>query len=165
LNLPVEHKMTNATVITPPWLLLPTLVAIAAGGWSRSGTSRRRSRGGRGGGHAADGQEESGGSGRSYRVGAEQFGPEFARPAPQDTARLVRDWANKLLARDKGKPGLEASPGRRPPASSDEEPGAAIMSQDRLPESIRRFVERQTTMPVADLWEVDSKELRSPYGT
>ena len=39
------------------------------------------------------------------------------------------------------------------------------MSQDRLSESIRRFVERQTTMPVADLWEVDSKELRSPYGT
>ena len=35
----------------------------------------------------------------------------------------------------------------------------------RLSESLRQFVERQTTMPVADLWEGDPKEQRSPYGT
>ena len=39
------------------------------------------------------------------------------------------------------------------------------MSKPRLPESLRRFVERQTTMPVADLWEGDPKEQHSPYGS
>ena len=39
------------------------------------------------------------------------------------------------------------------------------MSKPRLPESLRRFVERQTTRPVADLWKSDPKEQRSPYGS
>jgi hypothetical protein len=52
----------------------------------------------------------------AYRVGAEQFGPDFARPALQDNARLVRDWAAKLLAKDTGKPGRKATPrGRSSP--------------------------------------------------
>jgi hypothetical protein len=38
------------------------------------------------------------------------------------------------------------------------------MSPSRLPESLRQFVERQTTMPVTDLWKGDRKEERSPYG-
>lgn len=39
------------------------------------------------------------------------------------------------------------------------------MSKFRLPESLRQFVARQTTMPVADLWDGDRKEERSPYGS
>jgi hypothetical protein len=39
------------------------------------------------------------------------------------------------------------------------------MGQTRLPESLRRFVERQTTMPVTDLWNGDRKEQHSPYGS
>jgi hypothetical protein len=39
------------------------------------------------------------------------------------------------------------------------------MSKSRLPESLRQFVERQTTMPVADLWNGDRKEERSPCGS
>jgi hypothetical protein len=38
------------------------------------------------------------------------------------------------------------------------------MGKSRVPESLRRFVERQTTMPVTDLWGGDRKEERSPYG-
>ena len=44
----------------------------------------------------------------AYRIGAERFGPDFARPALHDNARLVRDWADKLLKRDPGKPGRKA---------------------------------------------------------
>jgi hypothetical protein len=39
------------------------------------------------------------------------------------------------------------------------------MGRSHLPESLRRFVERQTTMPVTDLWEGERKEQRSPYGS
>ena len=39
------------------------------------------------------------------------------------------------------------------------------MGKKRLPESLRRFVERQTTVPVTDLWKGDPKEQRSPYGS
>jgi hypothetical protein len=39
------------------------------------------------------------------------------------------------------------------------------MGKSRIPESLRRFVERQTTMPVTDLWEGDRKPERSPYGS
>ena len=39
------------------------------------------------------------------------------------------------------------------------------MSTWRLPESLRQFVARQTTMPVADLYDGDRKEERSPYGS
>src|SRR3954451_10517023 len=39
------------------------------------------------------------------------------------------------------------------------------MGKSRIPESLRRFVERQTTMPVTDLWDGDRKEQRSPYGS
>ena len=49
----------------------------------------------------------------AYRVGAERFGATFVHPALQDNARMVRDWAGKLLARDAGKPGRKATPGRR----------------------------------------------------
>jgi hypothetical protein len=38
------------------------------------------------------------------------------------------------------------------------------MGQSRLPESLRQFVERQTTMPVTDLWKGDRDQDRSPYG-
>ena len=38
------------------------------------------------------------------------------------------------------------------------------MSKERLPASLRQFVERQTTMPVTDLWDGDRKEQHSPYG-
>ena len=49
----------------------------------------------------------------AYRVGAERFGLDFARPALKDNARMVRDWAGKLRAREAGKPGRKATPGRR----------------------------------------------------
>jgi hypothetical protein len=38
------------------------------------------------------------------------------------------------------------------------------MGQSRLPESLRQFVERETTVPVTDLWEGDRDQDRSPYG-
>jgi hypothetical protein len=38
------------------------------------------------------------------------------------------------------------------------------MGKPRLPESLRRFAERQTTRAVADLWDSEPKERRSPYG-
>ena len=56
----------------------------------------------------------------AYRVGAEQFGHGFARPALHDNARMVRDWAGKLLARDTGKPGRKAGPRQRPSSSTGE---------------------------------------------
>jgi hypothetical protein len=39
------------------------------------------------------------------------------------------------------------------------------MGKSRLPESLRQFVERQTTMPVTNLWKGDPKERSSPYGS
>jgi hypothetical protein len=39
------------------------------------------------------------------------------------------------------------------------------MSKTRLPTAIRDFVEGLTTIPVAELWKVDKKELQSPYGS
>ena len=56
----------------------------------------------------------------AYRVGAERFGPAFARPALKDNARMVRDWAGKLLARDAGKPGRKVSSRRRSSSPTDE---------------------------------------------
>jgi hypothetical protein len=56
----------------------------------------------------------------AYRVGAERFGPDFARPALRDSARSVRDWADKLLKRDAGKPVRKAVSRRRAPPSKDE---------------------------------------------
>ncbi len=56
----------------------------------------------------------------AYRVGAQRFGPDFARPALQDNARMVREWAGKLLAHDAGKPGRKATPRRLSSSSSDE---------------------------------------------
>jgi len=56
----------------------------------------------------------------AYRVGAERFGLDFARPARRDNARMVRDWADKLLARGAGKAGLKANPRRRSSPSQDE---------------------------------------------
>ncbi|MBV8676929.1 MAG: hypothetical protein JO355_07140 [Planctomycetaceae bacterium] len=56
----------------------------------------------------------------AYRVGAERFGSVFARPALRDNARVVRDWANKLLMRDTVKPGRKANLRRRSSPSRDE---------------------------------------------
>jgi hypothetical protein len=39
------------------------------------------------------------------------------------------------------------------------------MGQSLIPESLRQFVERQTTMPVTDLWEGDREAQHSPYGS
>src|SRR4051812_37441711 len=39
------------------------------------------------------------------------------------------------------------------------------MSRPRLAESLRRFVARQTTRTVTDLWDGDRKGHRSPYGS
>jgi hypothetical protein len=39
------------------------------------------------------------------------------------------------------------------------------MGKWRVPESLRRFVEGQTTRPVADLWDGDAVESPSPYGS
>jgi hypothetical protein len=39
------------------------------------------------------------------------------------------------------------------------------MGQSLIPESLRQFVERQTTMPVTGLWEGDREGQHSPYGS
>ena len=39
------------------------------------------------------------------------------------------------------------------------------MSRPRLPESLRRFVERHTTREAAGLWKSDPKGQHSPYGS
>ena len=39
------------------------------------------------------------------------------------------------------------------------------MGKLRIPESLRQFVERQKTMPIADLWDGDREERHSPYGS
>lgn len=44
----------------------------------------------------------------SYRIGAELFGPAFARPALKDSARMVRDWAAKSLSKDKPRRGSKS---------------------------------------------------------
>jgi hypothetical protein len=56
----------------------------------------------------------------AYRVGAEQFGLDFARPALRDNARMVSDWAKKLLAREASKSGRKSNRPRRTSPSSDE---------------------------------------------
>lgn len=40
----------------------------------------------------------------AYRIGLEQFGPEFARPALKDPAGVVSNWASKALATKTRKP-------------------------------------------------------------
>ena len=47
----------------------------------------------------------------AYRAGAERFGPDYARPALRDKARMVRDWAQKYLAAGKTKRGSRARKG------------------------------------------------------
>lgn len=42
----------------------------------------------------------------AYRIGLEQFGSEFVRPALKDPARVVKDWALKSLATKTRKPRL-----------------------------------------------------------
>jgi hypothetical protein len=56
----------------------------------------------------------------AYRVGVEQFGPEFARPALRDRAQAVRDWAEKMLSPVTGKRGRKANSRRRSQPSDDE---------------------------------------------
>ena len=56
----------------------------------------------------------------AYRVGAERFELAFARPARRDNARMVREWADKLLARDAGKAGRKAKPRQRSSPAKDE---------------------------------------------
>ncbi len=38
------------------------------------------------------------------------------------------------------------------------------MSKTRIPDSLHGFIERQQTMPVADIWNVDRALQRAPYG-
>ena len=62
----------------------------------------------------------------AYRVGAERFGPAFARPALQDNARMVRDWAGKLLAQGRGQIRSQGHPpGGAPLRRRTSEPGAS----------------------------------------
>jgi hypothetical protein len=56
----------------------------------------------------------------AYRLGAEQFGLAFARPALRDNARMVSDWAKKLLARESRKSRHKSSRQRRALPSNDE---------------------------------------------
>ena len=39
------------------------------------------------------------------------------------------------------------------------------MAKSRVPGSLRQFVERQTTMEVAELWDGEREEEHSPYGS
>jgi hypothetical protein len=55
----------------------------------------------------------------AYRVGAERFGPAFARPALKDKAGIVRDWATKLLARGAVKSGRKVTVRRRSSPSGE----------------------------------------------
>jgi hypothetical protein len=56
----------------------------------------------------------------AYRVGAEQFGFDFAHPALRDHARMVSEWAKKLLAREAGKSSRKSSRPRRASPSNEE---------------------------------------------
>jgi hypothetical protein len=49
----------------------------------------------------------------AYRLGAEQFGLDFVRPALKDDARRVRDWATKLLATKDLRPARKAARNKR----------------------------------------------------
>ena len=49
----------------------------------------------------------------AYRVGAEQFGLDFARPALKDEARRVKDWAAKLYAAEKVTPARKTTRKKR----------------------------------------------------
>jgi len=53
----------------------------------------------------------------AYRIGAEQFGLDFARPALKDDARLVRDWAARLMATKKLQPARKTRAKRQTPSS------------------------------------------------
>jgi hypothetical protein len=55
----------------------------------------------------------------AYRVGAERFGVDFARPALRDNARMVSDWAVKMLAREAGKSRRKSNRQRRASPSND----------------------------------------------
>jgi hypothetical protein len=53
----------------------------------------------------------------AFRIGAHQFGLDFARPALKDEARLVRDWAAKLLATKRLQPARKTTSRRRTSSS------------------------------------------------
>jgi hypothetical protein len=53
----------------------------------------------------------------AYRIGAERFGLNFARPALKDDARTVRDWAAKLLTTKRLQPARKTTSKRRSPSS------------------------------------------------
>jgi hypothetical protein len=53
----------------------------------------------------------------AYRIGAEQFGLAFAHPALKDDARLVLDWAAKLMSTKKIHPARKTRSKRRSPSS------------------------------------------------
>jgi hypothetical protein len=55
----------------------------------------------------------------AYRIGAEQFGLDFVRPALKDDAGMVRKWAAKLLETKKLQPARKTTSKRR----SDSTPG------------------------------------------
>jgi hypothetical protein len=50
----------------------------------------------------------------AFRIGAEQFGLNFVRPALKDDAGLVRNWAAKLLKTKKLQPARKTTP-KKPP--------------------------------------------------
>ncbi len=57
----------------------------------------------------------------AYRLGMELFGPSFARPALRDSARMVRDWAEKAFSNEKTKRGSKSrSPKQAPGESPDD---------------------------------------------
>jgi hypothetical protein len=56
----------------------------------------------------------------AYRVGAERFGLEFARPALKDEAGRVRNWAAKVLTTKKVRPARKAAAKRRARSAAQE---------------------------------------------
>ncbi len=49
----------------------------------------------------------------AYRVGAERFGLDYARPALKDSARMVRDWAQEVPGRREDEAGFTPAKMRR----------------------------------------------------
>jgi hypothetical protein len=56
----------------------------------------------------------------AYRIGAEQFGLDFVRPALKDDAGMVRKWAAKLLETKKLQPARKTTSKRRSGSSPDQ---------------------------------------------
>ncbi len=57
----------------------------------------------------------------AYRLGLEQFGPAYARPALKDSARMVRDWAAKALSKATPKPVAKSRTSKQAPGDSPDE--------------------------------------------